>query len=226
LLRIGLLPSLATLLTPVLIGQARSRGQVLMISLFADLASGHQQMIKSRQVDLLITSNPFYDMDGLARYPILEESFLLVLPPGYREFDGDLEKLSLQLPMMRFSASTPAGILVDQHLRRCQVKIERFLDADRTTMIMAAVEAGYGFSILSPTLLLDGIIEGMALSVHKLPLTPIRREIMLVNREGELDRLPVQLCDEASTRLQQAVERLDDTAQEAVSFATPRIARA
>lgn len=218
LLRIGLLPSLATLLTPILIEQAKSLYQVPMISLYADLANVHQQMIKSRQVDLLVTSQPFYDVDDLARYPILEESFLLLLPPAYDGFDGDLEKLAADLPMVRFSPSTPAGLLIDQHLRRCQVGIERCLDADRTTMIMAAVAAGHGFSILSPTLLLDGTIEGMSLSFVPLPIKPLRRSIMLVNRQGELDQLPRQLSHATTARLRDSIGLLDEVAQQAVSF--------
>ena len=218
LLRVALLPSLATLLTPVVIETAKSLYQVSQISLFADLSSRHQQLLESRQVDLAITSQAFYDMDGLARHRILTESFLLLLPPGEQDFDGDLERLAQRLPMVRFSPSTPVGALVDQHLRRCDVAIERFFDADRTTMIMAAVAAGHGFSILSPTLLLDGIIEGMALSILPLPLTALQRDVMLVNRSHELDRLPPQLRAAISRRLAGAVTLLEPTARQAVSF--------
>ena len=218
LLRVGLLPSLATLLTPVMIETAQSLYQVSQISLFADLSSRHHPLIESRQVDLVITSQAFYDMDGLARYPILSESFLLLLPPGERDFDGDLEGLARQLPMVRFSPSTPVGALVDQHLRRCDVHIDRFLDADRTTMIMAAVAAGHGFCILSPTLLLDGIIEGMNLSVRPLPIAPLQRDIMLLNRAGELGQLPLELRDAIVCRLRDACQLLDKTARQAVNF--------
>lgn len=218
LLRIGLLPSLATQLTPVLIEQARSLYQVPVISLYADLANAHQQMIKSRQVDLLVTSQPFYDLEGLARYPIVDESFLLLLPPGWKDFDGDLEKLAAALPMVRFSPSAPVGLMIDQHLRRCQVSIERRLDADRTTMIMATVAAGFGFSILTPTLLLDGIIEGMSLTVLPLPIKPLKRSIMLVNRQGELDQLPRQLSQAATAHLRNSTGVLDAVAQQAIRF--------
>ena len=193
LLRVGLLPSLATRITPVVIETARSLYGVPVISLHADLADVHRQMIKSRQVDLLVTSRAFYDLDGLNRIQLMQEDFLLILPPAFDGRVEDLEKLAAELPLIRFSASTPAGLLVDQHLRRCDVALERRLDADRTTMIMAAVAAGQGFSILSPTLLLDGITEGMQLRITRLPLKPLRRAILLLNRAGELDRLPQRL---------------------------------
>ncbi|MCP4335874.1 MAG: LysR family transcriptional regulator [Gammaproteobacteria bacterium] len=218
LLRIALLPSLATLLTPVLIETATTLYQAPRISLFADLSNAHQQLIKSRQVDLLVTSQAFYDLDGLARHPLLDEAFLLVLPPGHDQFDGDLERLARHLPMVRFSPSTPVGLLVDQHLRRCSIHIERCIDADRTTMIMSTVAAGRGFCILTPTLLLDGIIEGMSLSIRELPIKPLRRSVMLVNRENELNDLPFPLCRAITTRLQESIKLLDDTARQAITF--------
>lgn len=222
LLRVGLLPSLATQVTPVLIETAQSLYGVPVISLHADLANVHQQMIKSRQVDLLVTSRAFYDLDGLNRIQLMQEDFLLVLPPAFDGQVEDLERLAAELPMIRFSASTPAGMLVDQHLRRCDVAIERCLDADRTTMIMAAVAAGHGFSILSPTLLLDGIIEGMKLRITRLPLKPLERTIMLVNRSGELDRLPQQLAQALGQKLQSSMQLLDPVARQAVRIDSAR----
>ena len=126
--------------------------------------------------------------------------------------------LARRLPLVRFSASTPVGLIVDQHLRRCSVDIERCIDADRTTMIMSSVAAGHGFCILTPTLLLDGIIEGMELSIHPLPLKPLQRSIMLVHRENELNDLPLRLGDAIKSRLRESMQLLGDTAQQAVKF--------
>ncbi|MDJ0776675.1 MAG: LysR family transcriptional regulator [Gammaproteobacteria bacterium] len=219
LLRACLLPSLATLLTPVVIEQTGGGGQMPTISLYADLASSHAHLIKSRQVDLVVTSQAFFDLDGLLRYPVLRESFLLVLPPRTQDFGADLAQLARELPLVRFSPSTPAGMLVEQHLRRCNLRIDRFYDADRTTMIMAAVAAGQGFGILSPTLLLDGLIEGMRVDLRPLPLRPLTRDIMLLHREGELGRLPRALADAARIRIADAVASQSPVLRDAIEFA-------
>ena len=121
---------------------------------------------------------------------------------------------------MRFSPSTPAGILVEQHLRRCNLRIERFYDADRTTMIMAAVAAGQGFGILSPTLLLDGLLEGMPIELRPLPLKPLTRSIMLLHREGELGRLPATLAKAARERIARSIDSQPPVLREAVEFAS------
>ena len=220
ILRIGILPSLATLLSPMLIALARDRYQVQHVSLYADLANRHDQSLKNRQLDMVITSSAFYDMDELVRYPILNESFLLVIPPNYRKVEC-LSQLSHELPFIRFAATTPAGLLVDQHLRRCQIEIDRVIEADRTTMIMAGVSAGLGFAILSPTLLLDGIIEGMQLTIQSLPVQSLDRQITLVSRSQELDNIPEVFGQSVRETLQESLEnRLDDTCLQAVQFLT------
>ena len=189
LLRMGILPSLATLLTPHIINSARENFQIPQVQLFADLASAHENLLKSRQIDMAITSKAFYEMDGLNRYPVLEERFLLILPQGHPPVES-MKQIDSSLPLIRFAASTPAGLLVDLHLRRCELEYDRVVEADRTTMLMAAVAAGQGFTILAPTLLLDGLIEGMQLSIQNLPLPPLLRQIYLVSRIQELADIP------------------------------------
>ena len=220
ILRIGILPSIATLLTPMLIEQAREHFQVQHVSLYADLANRHDQLLKNRQLDMVITSSAFYDMDGLSRHPILEEQFLLVLPAGTSKVDSLIE-LNQHLPFIRFAETTPAGKLIDQHLRRCRVDIERVIEADRTTMLMASVAAGLGFAILSPTLLLDGITEGMQLTIQPLPLQPLSRSLILVSRNLELDDMSKQFSSNVRDILKAAVtQKLDEDCQQAVRFTT------
>lgn len=218
LLRIGLLPSLATLLTPVLVARAREIYKVRQISLYADLANTHEQALKSRQVDMVVTSSALYNMDGLKRHPILEESFLLVLPPDHDSIEN-FAKLKPGLPLIRFATNTPAGLLVDQHLRRCHLEFERSIEADRTTMIMASVAAGLGFAILSPTLLLDGIVEGMNLRIQAAPFKPLKRNIVLVSRNQEIDNVAEDFKTTIRSTLEQAfADKLDQGCQKAVVF--------
>jgi hypothetical protein len=58
----------------------------------------------------------------------------------------------------------------------------------------------------------------MSLSVQPLPISPLQRSIMLVNRANELDLLPLRLSEAISTRLQQAILLLDKSAQQAIRF--------
>jgi len=51
-----------------------------------------------------------------------------------------------------------------------------------------------------------------------LPIAPLQRSIMLVNRANELDFLPLRLSEAISTHLQQAILLLDKSAQQAIHF--------
>ena len=79
--------------------------------------------------------------------------------------------------------------------------------------------AGQGFGILSPTLLLDGLVEGMQVDLRPLPLKPLTRDIMLLHREGELGQLPRVLADAAQARIAEAVENQSSVLRDAVEFA-------
>ena len=65
-------------------------------------------------------------------------------------------------------------------------------------MLMAAVEAGQGFAILTPSLIFDGLREGMELRFGDLDIAPLNRQITLVAREAELEKLPESFAQTVS----------------------------
>ena len=218
LLRVGLLPSLATLLSPHIIDVARNHFHIPQVLLFAELASAHETLLKSRQIDMAISSRAFYELEELNHKPMLEEDFLLILPKDHSTV-ADLSQIDQNLPLVRFAAATPVGLLVDLHLRRCEVDYPRILEADRTTMIMAAVAAGQGFTILSPTLLFDGLLEGMALSIQALPLPRLCRQIFLISRQQELGELPQNIELRIRKILSEAIAGISDQCcRDAIKF--------
>ena len=169
LLRVGLLASIATTLTPAIVALARGRFQVPEVAILAGLASDHQELLRNRRADMVVTSDALYDLDGLERHPLLRESFLLVLPPDHEPAGASLAEQMEALPLVRFAAETPVGRLTDQHLRRLRLEVPRVIAADRSSMVMAAVAAGQGFALLAPSLLLDGFAEGFQVRILPLP---------------------------------------------------------
>jgi len=210
-LRIGMLASIATTLTSRLVDVGRKRFGISEITMHAGISSDHQNLLRSRRADLVVTSDALYDVDGLERHPILRESFLLVTPKDYKGPVDDLAALSRKLPLVRFSSDVPVGRRTDQHLRRVRLDLPRVFEADRSSMVTAAVAAGQGFAILSPTLLIDGYTERMPLSVHKLPIPGFTRTITLVARDMELDRLPAIFAQEIGKVLTHAIDQLFET---------------
>lgn len=195
LLRVGMLASIATTLTPPLVTLARDQFDIPEVSVFAGLANEHPSLLRSKRADVVVTSDPLFELDGLVRQPLLWERFLLVLPKGYDGPTNDLAKLAQSLPLIRFSTETPVGRRIEQHLRRVRLELPRVVEADRTSMVIATVAMGRGFAIASPTLLIDGIAEGMEFEIQRLPVAGFHREITLVARERELGELPTLLAE-------------------------------
>ena len=217
-LRIALLPSIATTLTPVLIKHARESFNIQEVSVQAEFSNAQQELLNQRDIDLLITSDAYYDIDALERHPILTESFLLIVPPNHPQ-PANIDTLSKSLPFIGFSSSTPVGRHISQHLRRVNFEFSRAVEVDRTTMLMATVESGQGFGILSPSLLLDGIIEGMNLSILPLPFAPLKRRLTLISRKNELGELPETLAGFTKSALKRRLlEKLDFLPKNSIEF--------
>lgn len=190
LLRVAMLSSIATTLMPRLIELAVDRYKIPEVSIFAGIASNNATLLRDRRVDLAVTSDPMFDMDGLSRFPMLRERFVLILPKDYDKPISDLGKLANTLPLIRYSPETLVGRRIDQHLRRARLELPRSVEADRTGMVIATVAMGRGFSIVTPTLLIDAVMSGMAFDIRRLPIPAFTRDITLVGRKDELGDLP------------------------------------
>ncbi len=160
------------------------------MTLYAGQSGNHEHLLRTKQADLAITSNPFLDMDGLERHHILKEHYLLVLPGGYDGPTENLEAIQRKLPLVRFGDTTNAGRQIAQHLRRLRFEPDRVIQADRSSMVTSCVSAGQGFSLLTPTLLIDGMVEKMNLHLMELPVVGLSRTLTTVARKGELQNLP------------------------------------
>ncbi|TPI22108.1 LysR family transcriptional regulator [Mesorhizobium sp. B4-1-1] len=211
LLRVALLASIATTLAPALSVLARKNFGIPELSLFAGLATDHVALLRARRADLAVTSGELFEIEGLTRYPVMTEKFLLVTPKGFAGDVGDIAKLARKLAFVRFSRETPVGLRVDQHLSRLRIELPRAMEGDRSSVVMAPVAAGMGFAILTPTLLIDGLAEGMEIDIHPLPFTSLSRNILLVARERELGDLPEAFAARTAEVLKQTInERLPD----------------
>lgn len=194
LLRLGIQASVATTLTPSLVQLAQDDFGVEDITLHAGQSGNHEHLLRTKQADLAITSNPFLDMDGLERHEVLKEDYLLVLPDTYHGPADSLEAIQRKLPLVRFGDTTNAGRQIAQHLRRLRFEPERVIQADRSSMVTSCVAAGLGFSLLTPTLLIDGMVEKMKLHLSALPVVGLSRTLTVVAREGELRDLPFSVA--------------------------------
>lgn len=217
-LRVGMLASIATTLTVPLVKLAKTRFGVEDMTLRAGQSGDHETLLRTKQADIVISSNPFYDMDGLERHPVLQEAFLLVLPGDYTGPQDRLDDILSTLPLVRFADTTSVGRQTEQHLRRLKLKVPRVIQADRSSMVTSCVAQGLGFTLLTPSLLIDGFVEQMPLKVRPLPVAGLSRRITVVARDKELGQLPSHFADTARQSMVNAVEaHMGQTGIDAIS---------
>jgi hypothetical protein len=72
-------------------------------------------------------------------------------------------------------------------------------------MVTSCVSAGQGFTLLTPTLLIDGMVENMNLRLMKLPVVGLSRTLTVVARQGELQDLPKTVAALSKQKLRQHI---------------------
>ncbi|MGB0505573.1 MAG: LysR family transcriptional regulator [Pikeienuella sp.] len=219
ILRIGMLASIATTLTPGLTGFVSRVLGIPELSLSAGLAHEHMMALNTRRLDMIITSEPAIDHNNFESHPIVNEPFYLILSKKFCGATDDVEAIAKELPFIRFSAEAPVGRRTDQHLQRLRLNLPRVMEADRSSMVVAGVSANQGFAVLSPSLLIDALVEGMPLRIAPLPFAGFRRSISLVARRGELGDLPQRTAAACRTILSDHYERHFSEQSDQIIFA-------
>ena len=193
--RIALVDSIATAVGRPLIDAVRRRTEDWSIT--TGLSHMHAQALMSRQVDIIISDDALDNHDDLARYPILREPFVLVLPG---DFEGDvlsLARLQNRFDFVRYPAHSLIGQSIERYLRHQQVDLPRRLHLDNTFAIIATVAAGAGWTITTPLCLYQSGLPGRSVVCRPLPGEPFFRQLTLVARRNELWDLPRVIAEDS-----------------------------
>ncbi len=194
IVRIGLIESIFPVLAPVLGVQLRPYAHQLSLS--SGLSHFHREALLQRNIDVAITPEPMYEIDGLDRFVLLQEPFILLLPETRRGKDnGDLARLAAELPFIWYTDRSHMGRQIGLHLRRLRLELPRDQAYDSTSGVVSMVAAGLGWAITTPLCMLDA--RPAANRVHCAPLPPpaVSRQLMLVARSGEMGSIPARIAD-------------------------------
>ncbi len=192
-LRIGIIDSFASTVGPSLIRSLLE--QVARLSFRSGLAHDQAEGLLSRNLDLIISSDALDDVDGLDRYPILAEPFVLLLPGRFTDASPkDLKALAASHSLIRFSARSQIGAQIERHLRRLGIRAPRLLEVDATDALVAMVAAGLGWAIATPLCLLQVRSQLTGVRVLPFPGTPFVRQLHLIARSGEYGELPQRVA--------------------------------
>lgn len=202
-LRMGVVDSFAATAGPrVIRGVLNLTSQ---LSFRSGLARDQAAALLDRHVDLIITSDPMDDVDGLDRIHLLDEPYLLLVPQtlGAKVASSDVKALAAHYPLIRFSARSQVGAQVERQLRRMGVKAARRLEVDATNALIAMVSAGLGWAVVTPMCMLQ--VKGSLAGIEALPFPgpAFVRQFYLITRAGEYGELAEQVADLAIAALRE-----------------------
>ncbi|MFS8086327.1 MAG: LysR family transcriptional regulator [Acidobacteriota bacterium] len=194
IVRIGLIESLFPVLAPVLGVELRPYAHQL--SMLSGLSFFHRQALLQRSIDISITPEPMYELDGLERFVLLQEPFVLLLPANRRgEDNGDLARLAAELPFIWYTDRSHMGHQIGLHLRRLRLELPRDQAYDSTSGVVSMVAAGLGWAITTPLCMLDARTAANSVFCAPLPPPALSRQLMLVARSGEMGAIPSRIAD-------------------------------
>ncbi len=193
-LRIAVINSLAGTLLPELFERSHVGMWQDRFSLRTGLSFDQNEALLNQEVDVVMTADALEGVSGLERHPLATETHLIVAPPTMEKGPDDLEKLSEELPLLRYNTHTVMGPKIDQHLRRLRIDIPRRAEFDSSWSIGELVRAGRGWAIMTPLCLFESQLQPQDLSIHRFPHVSLSRTIWLVTRQGELGQIPAELA--------------------------------
>ena len=194
IVRIGLIESLFPLLAPVL--GVDLRRDVQQISMVSGLSHFHREELLRRSIDISVTPEPMDEIDGLERFVLVDEPFMLVLPVARRDQDNsDLARLAAELPFIWYTPRSHMGQQIARHLRRLGLDLPRDQVYDSTSGVVSMVAAGLGWAITTPLCMLDARAAVNSVFCAPLPGPALSRQLVLVARSGEMGDLPRRIAD-------------------------------
>lgn len=192
-LRIAVIGSLAGTLVPPLVSALTRQTAIERISVSRGPVTTRENVLLNRDADMLITSDPLYEIDGLERYPLFREPFILALPrrkSSRWSATQSLEELAVAGSYIRYPRRTQMGWAIETQLNRMRVALDSRLEFDSPDDIMALVAANLGWTITSPSHALQGIRDGQSIQTAPFPGPSFTRTVSLIVRSGELGNVP------------------------------------
>lgn len=196
-IRLGLTDSFASTFGPHIVPHLQNRAEQLTLR-----SSGFNATIREallgRELDLIVTTDPFDSVEGLERYELFRDPFLLVTPPEYSGLSIDgLRGLAQVLPLVRYSRRSSLGVHIDVHLRRLGLEpVDRF-EMDSSDTLLSMVSAGPGWAVTTALCLLHACHSVGKARLNPLPGPRTSRCFYLIARReehGDMPRKVARIC--------------------------------
>ncbi len=186
IMRLGVIDSLSANLAPSLIKIFSDQAQ--NISVLSGISATLATDLHNRDVDIIISSDPFDGEEGLSRYFLFREPHLLILPKESPLIGKQLswqDLVNYELPLIRYSKRSSSGRLTNTHLSRICLQLPSKIEADTNGAVLASVAGGLGWSLSSLACLLQYDTLLTDLHLQPAPKPDFNRDIFVVTRQDE-----------------------------------------
>ncbi len=169
------------------------------------------QAFLDREIDVLVSSDPLPDVDGVERFHLCRDPMLLVCsdstyckvaPQVGTSNSTIIQRLAESVPLIRYGRNTHIGALSEVALRRARILANLRYETDDTHTLIRFVQEGHGWAILSGLCLAQVLSHAEGITTVELDHSHHARDIYLISREGELGNIPSQVAMEFREILQ------------------------
>lgn len=184
--RIGLVDSFAGACGPAFIKAMLAQSTTLSVR--TGLTPYQSEALVGHDLDVVISTDPLSDLDGIERRRLLTEQFLVITPKQYTgaiRTTADLRTLSETMPIIRFNRQSHIGAQIDRYLRRIDVRMARRLEVDTADTLTSMVAGDIGWAITTPMCLLQAAEYAKQVKLHFLSASTAGRSLHLLARREE-----------------------------------------
>jgi len=183
-LRLGVIPTIAPFVLPVVMPALREKFPALQLALREDLTGQLLERLRNRQLDFALIALP-YDTTGLRVLSLYKDKFWLV----GRESDAAITGRAIQLSTAwteRLLLLEEGHCLRDHALQACHATEVASVDGMEATSLLTLVQmvaSGMGVALLPEMAIQSGLLQNLALKSRPLASPAPERVIALVTRD-------------------------------------------
>jgi len=177
-LALGCIGGFSSDLIPLALGNLRQRYPRLQVRMQEGQSAELIRMVRRRELDAAIITEPLIPEPGLEFLPITIEPLITISPPGSNA-ESWVEALTM-MPFLRVNRLSGMGALVDVILRNAGIVVSEAMELDSSDVVLSMVHAGLGSGVI-PVGRLKGE-QGEDVDSFPFGDPPVSRRVALVER--------------------------------------------
>lgn len=138
-----------------------------------------------RLSDVVITSDETPVPDSVDATPFFKEPFVLAVPATWRGKPDDWQTLASKLDFIRYGRDSHMRSTIDGYLASNGIRPTRRYQFDTTDAALRMVAGGFGWTIMTPLILLKSIGDIRSVRIVPLSDSPICRTLRVAMRRGD-----------------------------------------